>query len=397
MFRAIEAGGHGARAVGGSVRNALMGLDVRDVDIATTAPPDEVVRLAAAAGLKSVPTGIDHGTVTIVSGGLPFEVTTLRRDVENFGRKARIAFTTDWAEDARRRDFTINALYCSADGTVHDPLGGYGDLVERRIRFIGDARERIREDYLRILRFFRFFAEYGHGEPDGGSLAACVAERGGLTLLSAERIRAELIKLLAAPGVLAALRAMTDAGITALIVAETPDVSLLHRLVDIEAALGRAPDPVLRLAALAVRLPEDAVRLKDRLRLSTSEAATLAAVAAPTEADLAYDPATPERAARVLLYRLGGDTWQQRGLLMWAHSADEPGDAARAFRLALSERWPVPKLPLRGADLMARGIGPGPRLGRVLARFESWWIAADFPSDPSLVEAGLARAIAEDG
>lgn len=393
VFAALEAGGHEGRAVGGAVRNALLGTPVRDVDIATPAKPQDVVRLASFAGLKVVPTGLDHGTVTVVSGGIPFEVTTLRRDVETFGRKARIAFTADWAEDARRRDFTINALYCSAGGVVHDPLGGYGDLVARRVRFIGDARARIREDYLRILRFFRFYAEYGCGEPDGPSLSACIAERGGLALLSAERIRAELMKLLEAPGALAAARAMTDAGITSLIVAETPDVALLHRLIDIETALGRAPDPVLRLAALAVRERADAERLKERLRLSTAESDELAAVAGHTSADHVFDPAAPEKAARARLYELGPGTWTGRGLLAWARSAAEPGDAARAHRLALPDRWSVPKLPVRGADVMARGIGAGPAVGRVMARFEAAWIEADFPTDPALIEAQLSAAI----
>ena len=394
MFDAVEAGGHEARAVGGSVRNALLGTPVRDVDIATPATPEEVLRLASFAGLKVVPTGLDHGTVTVVSGGIAYEVTTLRRDVETFGRKARIAFTADWAEDARRRDFTINALYCAPDGTVHDPLGGYPDIVARRVRFIGDARERIREDYLRVLRFFRFYAEYGHGEPHPVSLAACIAERGGLALLSAERIRAELMKLLAAPGALAAARAMTEAGITTLIVAETPDIALLHRLIDVETALGREPDPVLRLAALAVRERGDAERLKERLRLSTAEADELAAVAGHTPADLVFDPTSSEKAARARLYELGPDAWTGRGLLAWAHSAAAPGDAARKHRLALPDRWAVPRLPVRGADVMARGIPAGPAVGRIMAHFQASWIEADFPSDPALIESALAAAIA---
>lgn len=396
VFRAIEAGGYGARAVGGSVRNALIGLAVRDVDIATPAVPGEVERLAAAAGLRCVPTGIDHGTITVVSGGIPYEVTTLRRDVETFGRKARIAFSTDWAEDARRRDFTINALYCSRDGTVHDPLGGYDDLAARRVRFIGAPRERIREDYLRILRFFRFSAEYGRGDPDAPSLAACVAERGGLALLSAERVRAELMKLLVAPGVLAAVRAMTDGGITALVVAEMPDVALLHRLIDVEAALGVAGDAVLRLAALGVRESEDAARMRDRLRLSTVEADELAAVAGHHPDDLAYDPATSERAARARLYRLGAGPWTKRGLFVWAETGAEPGDAARRQRLELPQRWPVPVLPARGSDVMALGVAAGPAIGRILSELEAWWVGADFPADKGLIEAALRRCVAQE-
>ena len=400
VFRAIEAGGHGARAVGGSVRNALLGLPVRDVDIATTATPDEVTQLAAAAGLKTVATGICHGTVTVVSGGVPYEVTTLRRDVETFGRKARIAFSADWAEDARRRDFTINALYCDRGGAIHDPLGGYADIEARRVRFIGDAHARIREDYLRILRFFRFTAEYGHGEgghgqPDAEGLAACVGERGGLALISAERIRAELMKLLAAPGALPAVRAMTDGGITTLIVAEAPDVAMLARLVDV-AALGLAPDPVLRLAALAAREPADGPRLKERLRLSSAEADELTSVAGHLTADIAYDPASDEHLARAHLYRLGSRIWSKRGLLVWAHVAAEPGDAARRHRLELPLRWTPPVLPVRGADVIARGVASGPAVGRTIERFERVWIDAGFPSDPALIEARLAEAIAAE-
>ena len=200
VFAALTAHGAEARAVGGAVRNALMGTPVKDVDIATTALPADVMRLATQAGLHAVPTGFEHGTVTVVAQHVPFEVTTLRRDIETFGRHARVTFTTDWTEDARRRDFTMNALYCSADGTVHDPLDGYADVLARRVRFIGDARERIREDFLRTLRFFRFVAEYGNGAPpDPEGLAAAIAEKAGLSGLSGERIRAELLLLLAVP------------------------------------------------------------------------------------------------------------------------------------------------------------------------------------------------------
>ncbi len=212
VFAALTAKGAEARAVGGAVRNTLMGTPVKDVDIATTALPADVMRLAAEAGLHSVPTGFEHGTVTVVAQHVPYEVTTLRRDIETFGRHARVTFTTDWAEDARRRDFTMNALYCSADGVVHDPLGGYDDLSARRVRFIGDARARIREDYLRTLRFFRFLAQYGNGAaPDPEGLAAAIAEKAGLAGLSGERIRAELLLLLAAPGAVEAVRAMREA------------------------------------------------------------------------------------------------------------------------------------------------------------------------------------------
>ena len=216
VFAALAAEGAEARAVGGAVRNALMGTPVKDIDIATTALPADVMRLSKQAGLHAVPTGFEHGTVTVVADHVPFEVTTLRKDIETFGRHARVTFTTDWSEDALRRDFTMNALYCGAEGTVHDPLGGYADLVARRVRFIGDARQRIREDYLRILRFFRFLAEYGGGAaPDPEGLAAAIAEKAGLAGLSGERIRTELLRLLGAPGAVDAARAMRDAELAA--------------------------------------------------------------------------------------------------------------------------------------------------------------------------------------
>ena len=270
VFDALAAEGAEARAVGGAVRNALMGAPVKDVDIATTALPADVMRLATQAGLHAVPTGIEHGTVTVVAKHQPFEVTTLRRDIETFGRHARVTFTTDWTEDARRRDFTMNALYCGPDGTVHDPLGGYDDLVARRVRFIGDARERIREDYLRILRFFRFLAVYGDAAaPDRAGLEAAIAEKAGLSGLSGERIRAELLLLLAAPGALDAVRTMSRAGLIEPLIGVPGDVELLGRLIAIEQALGRAPDPLLRLAALADGM--DAAALQTRLRLSAAE------------------------------------------------------------------------------------------------------------------------------
>ena len=252
VFAALTAEGAQARAVGGAVRNALMGVPVKDVDIATTALPEEVLALAERAGLHAIPTGIEHGTVTVVADKTAFEVTTLRRDIETFGRHAKVTFTTDWREDAMRRDFTMNALYCDASGKVHDPLGGYGDLKAGRVRFIGDARQRIREDYLRILRFFRFGAQYGDAAaPDAAGLAAAAAEKAGMAQLSGERIRSELLLLLAAPGAVAALRSMRDVGIIAPLLGVAGEVELVERLAAIEAALQRAPDAVLRLAALA--------------------------------------------------------------------------------------------------------------------------------------------------
>ena len=271
VFCALEAGGHEARAVGGAVRNALMGLPVKDVDIATPALPEEVMKLANRAGLKPLATGIEHGTVTVVANHVPFEVTTLRRDVETFGRHARVTFTKDWTEDAQRRDFTMNALYCTSDGTVHDPLGGYADITARRVRFIGEARDRIREDYLRILRFFRFTAEYARGVPDAAGLSACTELASGLSSLSRERIRAELLRLLGAPAAVPTLAVMEKSSILGRVLPGAGNVTITARLTEIEAALGRAPDSILRLSALAASHPGDALALRDTLRLSSAE------------------------------------------------------------------------------------------------------------------------------
>jgi len=388
VFAALTREGAEARAVGGAVRNALMGLPVKDVDIATTALPDAVMRLAKHAGLQAVPTGIDHGTVTVISGKIPFEVTTLRRDVETFGRHARVTFSTDWREDAMRRDFTMNALYVDADGRVHDPLGGYADLAARRVRFIGDAHARIREDYLRILRFFRFLAEYGDpSAPDAESLAAVQAERAGLAQLSGERIRAELLRLLIAPGAVPAAAVMRKAGILVPLIGVAGDVTALERLAAIEAHLGRAPDPLLRLAALAGNTPLD---LQTRLRLSSAEGRQLAAA---RRCASAFDPRRSEAAAKEFIYRNGADDFIAGALLDWARAHADVDDGARTERVTLPMRWTAPALPVRGADVVARGVTPGPAVGRIVNAFEDWWIGAGFPEDAERNAAKLDELI----
>jgi poly(A) polymerase len=391
VLDALQAEGAEARVVGGAVRNALMGLSVKDVDVATTALPEDVMRLAADAGLNAVPTGIEHGTVTVVADHVPVEVTTLRRDIETFGRRARVTFTHDWTEDARRRDFTINALYCTADGTVHDPLGGYADLVLRRVRFIGEARERIREDYLRILRFFRFFATYDRApQPDGDGLAAAIAEKAGLAQLSGERIRAELLLLLAAPRAVETVRTMQEAGLIEPVLGVAGDIDCLSRLAAIETALTREPDALLRLAALALGPNADAARLQERLRLSAAETARLSHAGVR---HAAFSPASAEREAQAYLYRHGTQAFVDGALLAWASSGDAPDDEARAQRVRLAERWQAPELPLRGADVLALGVPPGPEVGRVLADFEAWWIAEGFPTDRERAKATLGELV----
>ena len=391
VFSALLAEGAEARAVGGAVRNALMGKPVKDIDIATTALPADVMRLAQKAGLHVVPTGIEHGTVTVVAHHVPFEVTTLRRDIETFGRHARVTFTTDWHEDALRRDFTMNALYCASDGTVHDPIGGYGDLAAGRVRFIGDAHARIREDYLRILRFFRFSAQYGSGVPDTEGLAAAIAEKSGLRDLSGERVRTELLLLLAAPATVDALRIMDEAGLLEPWIEAPANIARLACLVDIEAALKREGDPVLRLAALARDDDLDhPTRLQHRLRLSATEAAKLARAGVR---DPALEPAPNERLAQAFLYRHGVDAFVDGSLMAWARSSDPPNDKMRTRHIGLPERWKAPELPVRGSDLLELGVPAGPQVGRLIAAFEDWWIAQDFPSDPQRVRAKLRELV----
>ena len=365
VFAALAAGGFAARAVGGVVRNALLGRPVTDVDIATPARPDEVMAAAQAAGLTAVPTGIDHGTVTVIANHVPYEITTLREDVETHGRHATVAFTDDWTADARRRDFTLNALYCNADGEVFDPLGAYPDLAQRRVRFIGDAVVRIREDYLRILRFFRLTADYGEGPPDAESLAACVAERAGLGLLSAERVRQEMLRLLVALRGPELVRAMLHYGLITLVLPAAPRPTLLDRLAELEAGLGLTLDPILRLAALAVEVPEDADRLRDRLRLSNEEHARLTRAAAFMP-DLWSE--APERSAKADLYTQGEAGYRQRVLIAWARSGDPEASRGWRDRLALPERWQPPRLPLGGTDVMALGASRRPARGRAVTR-----------------------------
>jgi poly(A) polymerase len=388
VFAALGKRGFAARAVGGAVRNALLGRPVVDIDIATPARPEEVMAAARVAGLGAIPTGIDHGTVTVLANRVPYQVTTLRQDVETDGRHATVAFTDDWAADARRRDFTINALYCDAEGEVFDPLLAYADLAERRVRFIGDAGARIREDYLRILRFFRLTADYGEGPPDREGLAACVAEREGIAVLSGERVRQELLRLLVARRATELVGVLQGYGLATYVLPIAPRPTLLERLVAIEAGLGLDPNAILRLAALGVEVPEDAERLRDRLRLSNDEHAILAR-AGIQAADLC--PGAPEQAARARLYADGEAAYRERVLLAWARAGDPPDSRDWRERLALPERWQPPQFPVGGADVMALGVPAGPRVGELLRALEEWWVAGDFAADAAALRARLAE------
>ena len=387
VMAALEAAGGAdcARFVGGCVRNAITGHPVDDIDIATTLIPEAVVAALKAAKLKAVPTGIDHGTVSAVSGGKPFEITTLRRDVETDGRRAVVAFTTDWNEDAQRRDFRLNALYCDAEGRLFDPTGeGLTDARVGRIVFVGDADTRILEDGLRILRFFRFLAWYGKGEPDAEALAACARLKDRLTALSAERVSKELLKLLAADDPRPTLRLMAASGVLSVALPEARDLGRFDRLVGIETEQLFQCDPELRFGALLPDDPAVGAACAERLRLSNAQRDRLAGM-------LGTEPTIRSwmspREARRDVYRLGAATFCDRVLLAWADS-DRPATTTqwRAL-LPMAQSWPRPTFPLSGEEVMAAGVPRGPLVGQVMREVEAWWIDNDFISDKlSIVE-----------
>jgi poly(A) polymerase len=343
-----------------------------------------------AAGFKPVPTGIEHGTVTVVIDKHPFEVTTLRQDVETYGRHAKVAFGRDWRTDAERRDFTINALSATRDGAVYDYVGGLGDLETRRVRFIGDPGKRIAEDYLRILRFFRFHAVYGHGHPDPAGLAACIGGRDGLDQLSRERVRMEMLKLLVAPHAALTLTAMTDAGLLMRFLGGVPYLASFANMAKVEAAIGVAPDPVRRLGALAVTVAEDAEQLWQKLRLTNNEHERLISMA---EGWRRISPGTGEQNARARLYRLKAEQFTDHALLAWARSQSSAHDEAWRALATLPARWTAPVFPLRSADFIQRGVAKGPALGTALASAEQAWIAAGFPSDNAALGAIADAAV----
>jgi tRNA nucleotidyltransferase/poly(A) polymerase len=385
----LNGNGEEARVVGGAVRNALLQVPIGDIDIATTALPAEVIRRAKAAGIKSVPTGIDHGTVTLVVDAHPFEITTLREDTETFGRKARVAFGRDWIVDAQRRDFTINGLSVDAAGLVHDHVGGLADIAAKRVRFIGDPDQRIAEDYLRILRFFRMHAAFGAGEPDRAGYLACIRGRAGLAGLSAERLRMEMVKLVIADRAAGAITAMSDGGLLLLIFGGVVYPGPFAAMVAAERVLGLKPDPVRRLGALAVAVTEDARRLATRLRLSNAETKALDSMGHRWWRLAGMDEAT----ARRRLYRLGADRYRDRLMLAWARAGENANAAPWRDLALLPERWSAPKFPLRAADFVARGIAEGPALGQVLALAEDAWLAANFPLDATALDAITDHAV----
>jgi poly(A) polymerase len=391
LLAVLDRDGEEARVVGGAVRNILIGAPAGDIDVATTALPDEVMRRAQAAGFKAVPTGIEHGTVTIVVDHRGFEVTTLREDVETFGRHAVVRFGRDWRADAARRDFTINALSLSRDGVVHDYVGGLADIAVRRVRFIGQASARIAEDYLRVLRFFRFHAAYGVGRPDSEGLQACIEARDKLDRLSRERVRMELMKLLVAAHAVPTLAVMAESGLLGPVLGGVPYLAGIGNMAKLEAACAFAPDPVRRLGALAVMIAEDAERLWQRLRLTNAEHERLASMA---DGWWNVTP-TDDSAARALLYRVGPERFTDRVLLAWARSEAGAADVSWHAMTTLPQRWAAPAFPIKAAHLMARGIEKGRGLGVALAEAEKAWIARGFPRDKRAV-AEIADAVARD-
>jgi poly(A) polymerase len=366
-----------ARFVGGAVRNALLGASVVDIDIAVPMPPSAAVARLAAKGIKVVETGLDHGTVTAIAGTHAFEVTSLRRDVETDGRHAKVAFTDDWAEDASRRDFTINALYASATGEIFDYATGVEDLMAGRVRFMGDARTRIAEDYLRVLRLFRFHAWYGRGEMDAEGLRAAAQAKDKLKTLSAERVAKEMLRLLEAPNPAPVLRMMAAAGILPEILPGALQVPRLERLVEIDAENFFPREPVLRLASLLPDSAEAAHAVSDHLRLSNADRLRLEQLLGGESVGAAISA----RDARRLLYRIGVARFRDKVLLQWAAAPRSAAALAWRMLLKMAETWQRPRFPLTGHDVMQAGVPEGPEVGRVLAEVEDWWVDADFAPD----------------
>ncbi|MCB1544119.1 MAG: CCA tRNA nucleotidyltransferase [Rhodoblastus sp.] len=393
-FAALDGDGEETRIVGGAVRNALIGKPTNDIDMATTATPDIVMRRAKDAGLRCVPTGFEHGTVTVVVAGRPFEVTSLREDVETDGRRAKVRFGRDFDADARRRDFTINSMSLTSDGVLHDLLGGEADLAARRVRFIGDADSRIAEDYLRVLRFFRFSAAYGEGPLDREGLAAAIRGRAGLERLSAERVRAEILKLLAARRGPEVAQEAAEAGLLEIAIAGVAHASRLMRLAAIETARATPADAVLRLAAFAVLVREDADRLRDRLRLSNAEHRRLHAAASALEAlhQSAAPPEGTQLAEFVFLH--GVDATGDALAIAHVESRAAPDDANWLKSREDAEALRELKLPVSGDDLKQRGVTEGRAIGATLKTLQMKWIRAGFPRDPAEIARLIEEAIA---
>ena len=383
VLRALSAGGVEARFVGGSVRDALLGRPIGDIDIATPAPPERVIDLLEKTGIKVVPTGLAHGTVTAIVPPRNFEITTLRRDVETYGRRARVAFDADWAADAGRREFTINAIFLAPDGTIDDPVDGLSDLRARRVHFVGDPATRIAEDVLRLLRYYRFEARFGTGIGDEQARAACRAAAHLLPTLSGERVAQEFVKLLETRDPVAVLQMMQEDGVLAVALPEARRLDRLRRLIKIEPEA----DPLLRLAALIEVDGEGAAAVAARLRFSNAWRGRLRCLSPPWP----VDPLENAQAQRRALHRLGVERYRDVVLLM---AAEGKVSRSRLTELLdLARAWTSPVFPLAGRDVTALGIPPGERVGRLLAAVRDWWEAGDFKADRAACLAYLRKLV----
>jgi len=382
VYQALERAGGSPRFVGGCVRDGLLGRKIRDIDIATPLDPAAVMKAAETAGLKHVPTGIDHGTVTVVADHTGIEVTTLRRDVETFGRHATVAFTDDWREDAARRDLTMNALSADARGQVYDYFDGIADLQAGRVRFVGAPEDRMREDYLRILRYFRFHADYATGDFDPPALKAARALKAELKSLSGERLRQETLKLLVARRGVDTWRAMLSEGIVAAFLPPATTIDRMAKVAALESRLKVPQDPVRRLAALTVTGTGPAVA--ETLKLSNAERDRVIAISAARPEFAAGDA----KRVRRQIYDLGNALALDLLLVDWT---DPESDAQRAYEIVRD--WSRPELPVKGRDVSALGVPAGPEIGRLLKDLEDWWIAGDFAAGREQCLAELKRRI----
>ena len=374
VMKALSVGGQPARFVGGCVRDALLGLPVKDIDIATPEPPERVTELVEQAGLRAIPTGIDHGTITALCDGIPFEITTLRRDVETFGRHARVSYTNDWQEDAARRDLTLNALYCDPDGTVFDPVGGLADLKEGRICFVGDARARIEEDVLRLLRFFRFYAYYGIGTADPEAIAACREMAPQIETLSVERVWKEMSRLLLAPDPAPTIDLMATNGVLSHLLPEVVNSNCLPALLKAEVATQTAPDYLRRLATIVELEKDDSRALAARLKFSNADRDQFCGLCDPV---VRPDPGVDLQQNRVALYRLGPELFSE---LILVRAAQEP-DQDWLSLFTLPQTSPMPLFLITGQDIVNLGVPKGNEIGALLEQIEKWWIAGDFQAD----------------
>ena len=392
LFSVVDGAGEELRVVGGAIRNALLGEPVHEIDFASTALPQVTMARAQKAGLRCVPTGIDHGTVTIIIEGTPFEITTLREDVETDGRRAKVRYGRNFEHDALRRDFTMNALSCRADGEIFDYVGGLADIERRHVRFIGDAIQRVREDYLRILRFFRFHAAYGEGAFDAAAFHAAITERDGMHNLSRERIRAELLKLVVTRNAAPVVAQMCGAGMLIPVLAGIATPSRLAHIAAIETARRTKPDAVLRLMALCILVREDAERLQQELRLSNAETERMRGAARLLEKLHGYETPPSEEESLIFLYEHGRQTCLDALTLAQAESHARPDDAHWLAAHQFLSETPEPQLPFTGADLVAQGLSPGPQIGQILKALQADWIRAGFPRDPAILNRLLKKA-----